>query len=193
MTPTDSNRDALSRLVEGDPAAWDRFLEEHLPVVYGTVLRALRSHGADPQNEADDLVQDVLVRLCRRNYELLRRFDAARASMATYLGVIARSVTIDALRRHRKTEPLDLENAPGEPPRAERPGLEIPDRLLSSRQRLVLHLLYDRDLDTFDVARILQIETQTVRSTHHKALKKLRRWLDDGIGERGPETGGPRT
>ena len=62
-----------------------------------------------------------------------------------------------------------------------RDPIRIPDGLLSARQALVLQLLYDKDMDASEVAAMLGIDSQTVRSTHHKALVKLRKHftLDD--------------
>ena len=52
--------------------------------------------------------------------------------------------------------------------------LRLPDGLLSPRQKLVLTMLYDRDMEVADVATALGVDPQTVRSTHHKAMLKLR-------------------
>jgi RNA polymerase sigma-70 factor (ECF subfamily) len=61
-------------------------------------------------------------------------------------------------------------------------SVKIPPGLLSERQALVLRLLYDRDMDAAEVAGLLGIDSQTVRSTHHKALVKLRKYFagEDG-------------
>jgi RNA polymerase sigma-70 factor (ECF subfamily) len=58
--------------------------------------------------------------------------------------------------------------------------VKIPPGLLSERQALVLRLLYDRDMDAAEVAAMLGIDSQTVRSTHHKALVKLRKYFAEG-------------
>ena len=47
---------------------------------------------------------------------------------------------------------------------------------------LVLELLYRRDLEVADAAKIMAVDPQTVRSTHHKALTKLRAHFRE-IGE----------
>ena len=52
--------------------------------------------------------------------------------------------------------------------------LTLPTDLLSPRQREILAMLYDRDMDVSEVAATLQIDAQTVRSMHHKAMLKLR-------------------
>jgi len=52
--------------------------------------------------------------------------------------------------------------------------LKLPEALLSPRQRQILAMLYDREMDVAEIARALGIDPQTVRSAHHKAMVKLR-------------------
>jgi DNA-directed RNA polymerase specialized sigma subunit len=46
--------------------------------------------------------------------------------------------------------------------------------LLTERQTIILKYLYDEERDVSEVAQLLKIDAQTVRSTHHKALLRLR-------------------
>ena len=46
--------------------------------------------------------------------------------------------------------------------------------MLTDRQTLILKLLYDEDKDVSEIAEVLKVDAQTVRSTHHKALLRLR-------------------
>ncbi len=52
--------------------------------------------------------------------------------------------------------------------------LKLPEALLSPRQREILSMLYDRDMEVAEIAAALGVDPQTVRSTHHKAMIKLR-------------------
>jgi DNA-directed RNA polymerase specialized sigma24 family protein len=52
--------------------------------------------------------------------------------------------------------------------------LKLPEALLSPRQRQILTMLYDREMEVSEVAASLGIDPQTVRSAHHKAMVKLR-------------------
>ena len=54
------------------------------------------------------------------------------------------------------------------------PDSPIPKPVPSPRQKLVLTMLYERDMEVTEVAAALKIDPQTVRSTHHKAMLKLR-------------------
>ena len=168
-----SDLDDIAALVAGDSRAWGRFVRTHARIIYAAVQRRLMSAGRD---EVDDVAQDVFVRLCKSDYKLLRGFDPARARLSTWLTVIATSAAIDHLRKRRHaTACLDQVSEihmAVEDPVFER--ILIPPGLLSPRQALVLELLYRKDLEVADAARIMNVDPQTVRSTHHKALTKLR-------------------
>ena len=117
------------------------------------------------------------MRLCKDRFRLLRSYDPARAALSTWLTIVARSTARDALRR-RRADSVPIENvpeaqlavAPVEPVQK----LKLPEALLSPRQREILGMLYDREMDVAEVARALDIDPQTVRSAHHKAMLKLR-------------------
>ncbi len=166
--------DELPRLLGGDKGSWDRFVKRAAPVIYGAVRRRLEPAGR--LGDADDVAQDVFIRLCRADYKLLRDYDPGRAKLSTWLTVIASSAAIDHLRRlKRPTTSLDavpeaeLAEDPKEPVH-----LKIPPDLLSPRQAMVLELLYHKDLKPSEAAAVLGIDAQTVRSMHHKALGRLR-------------------
>lgn len=164
----------LEALRRGDKAAWERFVARYTRVVLAAAARALAA--AQRSQEASDVAQDVFLRLAENDYRLLKGYDPARASLATWLTVVARNRAIDLLRRRRPaTQPLDrraLEVA--SPPVPLREALKVPAGLLTARQRLVLHLLFDKDLDPAEVATLIAVEVHTVRSTKHKAIARLR-------------------
>ena len=83
---------------------------------------------------------------------------------------------IDHLRRlKRPTDSLDqVPEALLAVDAVEPAWLKIPPDLLSPRQTLVLELLYQKDLTPAEAGEILGVDPQTVRSTHHKALTRLR-------------------
>lgn len=169
----------LQACLDGDKHAWDAFVDEHARLIYAAVRRTggPQPGGVSGGDQFDDIVQDVFVRLVKNDYRLLRSFDPQRAALSTFLTLIARSVTIDHLRKHRvKALPLEAETdiaAPAdEPPSAS--GIEIPVHLLTTRQQLVLKMLFEEELPVEEVAILLEIDAQTVRSTKHKALTRLR-------------------
>jgi RNA polymerase sigma factor (sigma-70 family) len=159
-------------LLKGEKTAWDAFVRRY----GGLVVAAVRGV-AMAQPEVEDLTQEVFVRLCKDDFRLLRSYDPARASLSTWITIVARSTARDGLRRRRaETVPLDvvpeaqLAIDPVEPVQK----LKLPEALLSPRQRQILAMLYDREMDVAEIAQALAIDPQTVRSAHHKAMVKLR-------------------
>ncbi len=166
--------ETIGALTAGDPGAWGRFVRDHARVIYAAAQRRLLPAGCG--GEVDDVAQDVFVRLCKSDFKLLRDYDPARAKLSTWLTVIATSAAIDHLRRRRNRGP-GLDEIPESCLAVEDPVVErvrIPPGLLSPRQALVVELLYRKDMDVADAAALMNCEPQTVRSTHHKALAKLR-------------------
>ena len=170
-----ANDSLPAALFDGDPAAWENFVRRY----GGLIVAAVRSL-VPPPGEIEDLTQDVFVRLCKDDFRLLRSYDPTRAALSTWLTIVARSTARDALRR-RRPEAVPIESVPEarlavdpvEPP----VRLKLPEALLSPRQREILGMLYDREMDVAEIARVLGIDAQTVRSTHHKAMLKLRAYF----------------
>ena len=166
-------RDSLpDALLRGEKAAWDAFVRRY----GGLVVAAVRGV-AMAQPKVEDLTQEVFVRLCKDDFRLLRNYDPERASLSTWLTIVARSTARDGLRR-RRAETVPLDSVP-EAQLAIDPvmpveKLKLPEALLSPRQREILAMLYDREMDVAEIARALGIDPQTVRSAHHKAMVKLR-------------------
>lgn len=161
----------LNALCQGDKSAWDGFVRRYA----GLIVSAVRGVARDG-TDTEDLVQEVFLRLCKDSFRLMRTYDATRAGLSTWLTIVARSTARDAMRRRQlPSTPIDVvpEGLLAVAPKnVER--LKIPDAILSPRQKLVLTMLYDRDMEVAEVATALGVDPQTVRSTHHKAMLKLR-------------------
>ncbi|HET6429247.1 MAG TPA: sigma-70 family RNA polymerase sigma factor [Phycisphaerae bacterium] len=173
--------DVLENCLRGRKWAWDAFVDRYAGVIFAAVGRVL-GRGRDRTEEAEDVAQDVFVRLVRNDFALLRRYDPDRSSITTWLTIVSRSVAIDHLRR-RRLQAVSLDDAPPttappEPQTPSTPTAEHPMELLTARQKLVLQLIYDRDMDPEAVGRVLGISAQTVRSTKHKALQRLREYYE---------------
>ena len=164
----------LERLFDGDGSAWSRFVERYAAVIFAAVRRRLVPAGR--ADDSEDVAQDVFLRLCARDFRLLRNYDPAKAKISTWLTVVATSSAIDHLRRQKAPGvPLDVvpeRKLSVEPKLPEK--VKIPPDLLSPRQALVIEMLYRKEMEVAEVAEALEIDPQTVRSTHHKALTKLR-------------------
>lgn len=161
----------LRALARGEKTAWNGFVRRYA----GLILSAVRVT-ARPGLDVEDIVQEVFTRLCKDDFRLLKTYDPARAGLSTWLTIVARSTARDMQRRRQPpVTPIDavpemLLAVTAEP----REKLRLPDNLLSPRQKLVLTMLYEREMEVAEIAAALGIDPQTVRSTHHKAMLKLR-------------------
>jgi RNA polymerase sigma factor (sigma-70 family) len=162
----------LDGLLRGEKGAWETFVRRYA----GLVVAAVRGVAREAA-EVEDLAQEVFLRLCKDNFRLLRSYDPARAGLSTWITIVARSTARDAIRRYRPIlVPIEavpegrLAIDPVEPVHK----LKLPETLLSPRQREILTMLYDREMEVSEVAAALGIDPQTVRSAHHKAMVKLR-------------------
>jgi RNA polymerase sigma factor (sigma-70 family) len=169
------NQIDLRALAAGSKRTWDAFVAASAPLINSVIRRTLASYRLG-EDDIMDAAQDVFVRLCANDFRLLKTYDPARAGLSTWLAVVSRSAAIDYTRRRRQaTVPIDEVPEAAlavEDRRVEK--LKIPQGLLTERQALVLKCLYDEERDVAEVAQLLKIDAQTVRSTHHKALLRLR-------------------
>ena len=171
----DLNQIDLRALARGDKRTWDAFVIAAAPLINAVVRRTLGAYRLG-EDDVMDAAQDVFVRLCAQEFRLLKTYDPDRAGLSTWLSVVSRSCAIDHLRRRRHaTEPSDdvPEAVLGvEDRHVEK--LKVPDGLLTARQMLILKYLYDEERDVTEIAKLLSVDAQTIRSTHHKALQRLR-------------------
>jgi len=169
----------LDACLRGDQRAWEHFVTRYAGVIRSAVRKAIGASHPD----AEDAVQALYARLIRNDCRLLKTFDGSRAKFTTWLTLVARSVAIDHVRRKRRPVELIPEVAAQQPAPAVDPGSTesdpsplraFPLHLLTDRQRLVVRLLFEESRSVAETAGIIGVDEQTVRSTKHKALLRLR-------------------
>ena len=185
----------LDACIRGDKRAWDAFVERWAGVIHAAVQRACQGdRGAAARENVEDTVQDVFVRLIKDDSHLLRSYDPGRASLSTWLTLVARSTAIDRLRRKRlptaALNPDDAQPAVRAAAQSADPP-DIPLHLLTARQRLVLRLLFDEQMSVTVAADFIGVDQQTIRSTKHKALTRLRQHMISVWGAGIPAAGAP--
>lgn len=154
----------------------------------GRVKAYMMRSGAAPQ-DADEIVQDVMVAVWRR----AETFDPARAGAATWIFAIARNRRIDLIRRARRPAP-----DPADPlfrPDPEPDGLDLVSQAqrearlresvaaLSPEQRAVLVAAFYDGLSHGEIARAQGLPLGTVKSRIRLAFGRLRDVLGDDLAE----------
>lgn len=173
--------DLVSRCLQADEKAWESFVQTYGGMIWAAVRKVLQSRGAAGASLVEDVVQDLFLRLIENDFHLLKNYDPRRASLRTWLNIVSRSTAIDWLRRKRlptvRLEEMGQVAAIAESPQPEHEAVFIQPGLLTGRQKLILHLLFDGEMSPEEIGKLLGISAQTVRSTKHKAVQKLREYF----------------
>lgn len=160
-----------------DEAAWQ--LAADLLHVYGRVL--LRTHPGLRQEEVDDAVQDILVKL--QSLRILQRLKAA-GSPAGYVAVMLRNAGTDLLRKRQRSAEVGLSEHltsldTGEvgiaQEQSERLGLAL--RSLSPEEQNLLRLRFWRGLSIAEIAGISDATYSATAVRLFRILRKLRQGL----------------
>ena len=180
LAPSNPDAEDVARARAGDEEAFRRLVDRYRDRAYGLALRIVRS-----PSEAEEVAQDAFVRVWRA----LPGFRG-ESSFSTWLHRIVARRAFDRaatlkLRRNRETV---LEAAP-------EPGLDdagtdaatfsrarLVERLmagLSETQRAVVTLFYYEDRSVEDVAQILSMPVNTVKTHLSRARAALRAGLEE--------------
>ena len=130
---------------------------------------------------AEEMVQDCFIRLWRS----AGQYNPGRASVGTFLFVIARSAALDLRKRPSSRELLPLEEvyAPPQFDNVEQvlDSLIMREALdtLSIAHRQVLRLAHDQDLTQSQIAERLGLPLGTVKTRMFHAMRALRAALDE--------------
>ncbi len=180
-----SDEALIGRIATGDKVAMQVLFARHHVRVYRFVLRLVRD-----QTKAEDLISEVFLDVWRQ----AGKFEA-RSAVSTWLLAIARYKALSALRR-RPDEELDDETAaaiedPGDDPET---ALEKKDKgeilrkcltALSPEHREIIDLVYYHEKSVEEVAEIVGIPGNTVKTRMFYARKRLSELLKAAGVDRG--------
>jgi RNA polymerase sigma-70 factor (ECF subfamily) len=180
-----SDEALIGRIATGDKVAMQVLFARHHVRVYRFVLRLVRD-----QTKAEDLISEVFLDVWRQ----AGKFEA-RSAVSTWLLAIARYKALSALRR-RPDEELDDETAaaiedPGDDPET---ALEKKDKgeilrkcltTLSPEHREIIDLVYYHEKSVEEVAEIVGIPQNTVKTRMFYARKRLSELLKAAGVDRG--------
>lgn len=188
---SDLGLDASPALLARARAGDDEALEALVEAAYPLVRRWALVHTGDP-TDADDLTQDVLIRM-------IRKIDTFQgdAGFGTWLYTMTRNAARDRFRSRGRRDRLvgdpvaRTELRPTPPPMPDNllHRNEIADVIqgffedLPARQREVFDLVELQGIPAAEVAELLGLEPVSVRANLFKARKRLR----ERIAARAPE------
>jgi RNA polymerase sigma-70 factor, ECF subfamily len=184
----DSDESLMLRYQEGDARAFEVLVQRHRRPIFNFVLRYVRDPVA-----AEDVTQDCFLRVVRSADSYVRE-----AKFTTWLFTVARNLCVDASRRakHRNMASLDapvgedgqssrIDFVPSDGAAADRQaiGQELKNKMqlaiaaLPEEQREIFLLREVSDLQFNEIAEIVGVPENTVKSRMRYALEKLREAL----------------
>jgi len=175
----------IGRIASGDRLAMQVLFARHHVRVYRFVLRMVRD-----ETVAEDLISDVFLDVWRQ----AGRFEG-RSAVPTWLLAIARFKALTALRR-KPDEELDEETAEAIEDQADDPEVALAKKDksvlirkclagLSAEHREIIDLVYYHEKSVEEVAEIVGIPENTVKTRMFYARKKLAELLKAAGVERG--------
>jgi RNA polymerase sigma-70 factor (ECF subfamily) len=175
----------IGRIATGDRLAMQVLFARHHVRVYRFVLRLVRD-----ESVAEDLISEVFLDVWRQ----AGRFEG-RSQVSTWLLAIARFKALSALRR-RPDEELDDETAEAIEDTSDDPEVALDKKdksaairkcleKLSAEHREIIDLVYYHEKSVEEVAKIVGIPENTVKTRMFYARKRLAELLKAAGIERG--------
>lgn len=173
-----SDESLIAKALEGDQHAWQQLVSRYQSALYYFGLRLLGS-----REDANDLLQDVLMVLCRN----LGQYRG-ESSFKSWLFSIANYRAMDVLRRRKYTEDEQslAELADDSPAlcqqlnsKQQQQQVRLQLSQLPAEQRLILELKFYQQFTFDEIASQLAISSNTAKSRFYTALDKLRLQLED--------------
>ena len=173
----------VKRCIRREPGAWVEFVDRFKGTVQALARRYLKLNGHLPDEpELEDIVQEVFLAVIRRDFRLLRNYDATY-TVKTYLGVITRTEVHRLLRRRRPlvgTEE-ELEGAGPTAPSSSDGAADAEEKEvllraldeLPQRDAEILKLRFLREMDYRAIASALNIPETSVGQTLFRAKQRL--------------------
>jgi RNA polymerase sigma-70 factor (ECF subfamily) len=164
--------DAITTLIRAGRAeeAFERLVPGYRRRVFGLAYAILRDRGA-----AEDLAQEVFVKL----WQALPRYDG-RARLSTWIYAITRNAAISALRRRRRSVSLsdpavqqEVEGIAAQPDVEQDAALWRQVEALPDNQRQAVILYYQDELPVDEVAEMMGVPVNTVKTHLHRARAGL--------------------
>jgi RNA polymerase sigma-70 factor, ECF subfamily len=181
-----SDEQLVAKSLRGSDRAFELLLSRYLKPVYNFLYRLTRD-----LSMSDDLAQETFFKAWKN----LRRFDQKK-SFKTWLYTIARNTAYDYLRKKRPTPFAHFEDESGNSwidnvadeddlpnellvkLEQEKEITEIINKIPPNYQ-LILLMRYKDDFSLGEIAQILRKPYNTIKSQHQRALRNLRKVIED--------------
>ena len=166
----------VAACLAAEPRAWDDFVERFAGLFVRIVERSAAQRRLELQpTERDDLVAEILA-ACGRDAAAVLRGFAGRASLATYLTVVARRVAVPALCRLAEAKGPAVAAQTGEPAdeTADRKQTESLMRRLDAEEAILVRLHHLEGRSYGEISSITGMPLGAIGPALSRAKAKMR-------------------
>ncbi len=171
--------DTLARSALGDQTAFADIVRQHQGMVFSLALHFLRDRAL-----AEELAQEVFLNL-HQNLSAIK----SPAHLTFWLRKVTSHRCIDMTRRQKVRPQVSLDDVPEPAASSTENDFMLSDMLrrvvntLPEKARLVVVLRYQEDLEPAEIAKVLDMPVNTVKSHLRRSLTILREKLSRQLGE----------
>jgi RNA polymerase sigma-70 factor (ECF subfamily) len=164
---------------QGDGSAFAEIVQAHQGMVFSIAWRYLQD-----RSMAEDLAQEVFLEL----YQSLGGIKSA-AHLTYWLRRVAvhRCIDLGRRRKHRREQALEETPEPVHEQADADPLLTVNVQsslaALPEKHRMMVVLRYQEGLGPAEIAELMNVPVNTVKSTLHRSLEELRKKLSRKLGE----------
>lgn len=186
-----SEAQIISASQKGDEASFGLLVERYLKLLYNFIYRIVYD-----KDTAEDITQETFIKIWKN----IRRFDKKK-NFKNWAYLIARRTAIDYLRKKKNLPFSFFEDEDGHNALSDRPDAgPTPDELvfkdeesekviemmktLPENYRTILNLYYKDGLELKEVAEIMELPYNTVKSQHRRAILRLRRIIKESAPQK---------
>ena len=181
-----SDQEIIIEYLNGNKEAFTEIVNRYLKVVYNFIYRLVGN-----EKTAEDITQEVFLKIWKN----IQKFDLEK-SFKTWIFSIAKNTCVDYLRK-RKDIPMSFfddlngdnvveDNLIDSEPKADQVSILIENKKqvdmaisgLSMVQKEVIIMKYVNEMSLSEVAEIMDIPKDTVKSHYRRALIKMKKSLE---------------
>ncbi|MBI4119807.1 MAG: sigma-70 family RNA polymerase sigma factor [Parcubacteria group bacterium] len=174
----DGEKELITRAIGGEAEAFGKLYDHYLPKIYRFILMKVSR-----REEAEDLTHQVFLSA----WQNINTYQSRGYPFSSWLYRIARNAVIDYMRTKKETFTIeDIENEPRIEPAVEHqidlklgiaPVFEAVRKLASEQQEVIMMKFVD-ELSNQEIAEALGKSEGAIRLIQHRALNKLKRFLN---------------
>jgi len=170
---------ALARSALGDQLAFAEIVRQHQGMVFSMACHFLRDRSL-----AEELAQEVFLNLHQNLHSI-----KSPEHLVFWLRKVTSHRCIDQARRQKVRPQISLEDVPEPVAKPTENDLFLSEMLrrvvdtLPEKARMVVILRYQEDLDPAEIAKVLEMPLNTVKSHLRRSLSILRDKLSRTLGE----------